>query len=51
MVQQKLIQLVSMRMWVPPLASLSGWGSGVAMSCGVGCMQMQPGSLVAVAVV
>ena len=25
-----------MRFWVRPLASLSGWGSGIAMSCGVG---------------
>ena len=24
-------------MWVPLLASLSGLGSGVAVSCGVGC--------------
>ena len=30
-------QLVSMRMQVGSLASLSGLGSGVAVSCGVGC--------------
>ena len=35
--QQKQNQLVSMRMWVQYLASLVGWGSVIAMSCGVGC--------------
>ena len=35
-VQWKQIRLLSMRMWVRSLASLSGLGSGVAMSCGVG---------------
>ena len=34
--QQKWIQLVSTRMQVQPLASLSGSGSSVAISCGVG---------------
>ena len=29
-------RLVSMRMWVPSLALLSGKGSGIAVSCGVG---------------
>ena len=35
--QQKQNQLVSMRMWVQYLASLVGWGSVIAMSCGVCC--------------
>ena len=35
-VQQKQIQLGSMRMWVRLLASLSGLGSGAAVSCSVG---------------
>ena len=34
--QQKRIRLVSMRRRVQSLASLSGWGFGVAVSCGVG---------------
>ena len=33
--QQKRTQLVSMRTWVGSLALRSGWGSRVAMSCGV----------------
>ena len=33
---QVLNLTVSMRMWVQSLASL-GWGSGIAVSCGVGC--------------
>ena len=36
MPQQKQIRLVSMRMRVRSLASLSRSGSGIAMSCGVG---------------
>ena len=36
MAQQKPIRLVSVRMRVRSLASLSGLGSGVAVSCGVG---------------
>ena len=35
MVQGKQIQLVSIRMWVRSLASLSGSGSGIALRCGV----------------
>ena len=37
MAQQKRTQLVSLRLWVRSLAALSGKGSGVAMSCGIGC--------------
>ena len=53
MVQQKQIQLGTMRLWVRSLASLSGlrnwhccalwcrlgtrFGSGIAVSCGAGC--------------
>ena len=38
MAEQKLIQLVSMRMWAPSLALLSvGQGSGGVVSCGIGC--------------
>ena len=36
MAQQKGIRLGTMRLRVQSLASLSGLGSGVAMSCGVG---------------
>ena len=36
MAQQKQIQLVSMRMQVQFLAVLSGSGSSIAMSCGMG---------------
>ena len=36
MAQGKRIRLGAMGLQVPSLASLSGWGSGVAMSCGVG---------------
>ena len=36
MAQCKRIRLGSMRIRVPSLASLRGWGSGVAVSCGVG---------------
>ena len=36
MAQQKQIQLGTMRLQVWSLASLSGLGSGVAVSCGVG---------------
>ena len=35
-VQQKWIQLLSMKMLVPSLASLGGQGSGVTISCDVG---------------
>ena len=35
--QQKRGQLVSMRMQVQSRPCLVGWGSGLAMSCGVGC--------------
>ena len=36
-VQWKRIQMVSMRMWVRFLTSLSGWGgSGIVVSCSVG---------------
>ena len=34
--QQKQIWLASMKMWIWSLASISGSGSGIAMSCGVG---------------
>ena len=34
--QQKPIQPVSLRMGVRSLASLSGWGSCAAVSCGIG---------------
>ena len=37
MVQWKQIQLASVRMHVRSLALLSGLGSGVAGSCGIGC--------------
>ena len=37
MVQWKQIRLVSMRAQVPSLVLLSGSGSGIAVSCGVGC--------------
>ena len=36
MAHRKQIRLVSMRMWIQFLALLSGSGSGVAISCGVG---------------
>ena len=36
MAQQKQIQLGTIRLWVQFLALLSGYGSGVAVSCGVG---------------
>ena len=36
MVRWKLIRLGTIRLWVQPLASLSGLGSSVAVSCGVG---------------
>ena len=47
MVQCKQIQLVSMRMWVRSLASLSGQQYSVAVSCGV---DHRSGVAVAVAV-
>ena len=37
MVQQKQIRLETMRLQVRSLASLSGLGIDVAVSCGVGC--------------
>ena len=37
MAQQKQIRLVSMRMPVQSLSRSVGWGSPVAVSCGVGC--------------
>ena len=49
MAQWKQIQLVSIRIWVPSLASVS-WGSGIALGCGVGC-EIGLGSGVAVSVV
>ena len=38
MVQWEQTWLASMRMWVWSLASLSGLGSSIAISCGIGCI-------------
>ena len=49
-VQQKWIQLGTMRLWIRSLASLSGLGSGIAR-CELWCMlQTRLGSCIAVAV-
>ena len=37
MVQWKEIQLASARIWFNPWPCSVGWGSGVAVSCGIGC--------------
>ena len=51
MAQGKRIRLVTTRLWVQSLAPLSGLGSGVSVSCGVGRRRGLDLSGIAVAVV